>query len=226
MTKAIVAIRPEPGLSRTKQAAATVGLEIVGAPLFEVEPLLWAAPEPQIYDALLVGSTSVFAHGGDQLADLKRLPVLAVGRTTAEAAEASGFSVSQVGEGGLQRVLDALPTGMRRLLRIGGEERVPLEAPQGVVIDDRVAYRMNALPIPDKLTATLRKEAVVLLHSAAAARHFAQECDRLEIARNALTLATLGPRISEAAGESWGAIHTAESPSDAALLAMIQRLCL
>ncbi len=68
-------------------------------------------------------------------------------------------------------------------------------------------------------------EALVLLHSAATARHFANECDRLGLARGSITLAALGPRIAAAAGDGWAAIHIASRPDDAALLAMAQELC-
>jgi uroporphyrinogen-III synthase len=65
----------------------------------------------------------------------------------------------------------------------------------------------------------------VLLHSAATARHFASECDRLGLARSAVTLAALGPRIAASAGGGWAAVHTAPRPDEAALLEMVFDLC-
>jgi len=67
--------------------------------------------------------------------------------------------------------------------------------------------------------------ALVLLHSATTARHFAHECDRLGLARGAIALAALGPRIAAAAGSGWGAVHTAARPDEAALLEMVFDLC-
>jgi uroporphyrinogen-III synthase len=66
---------------------------------------------------------------------------------------------------------------------------------------------------------------LVLLHSAATARHFASECDRLGLARGTIALAALGPRIAAAAGEGWRAVHTAPRPDEAALLEMARELC-
>jgi uroporphyrinogen-III synthase len=65
----------------------------------------------------------------------------------------------------------------------------------------------------------------VLLHSAATARHFAAECDRLGLARDTIDLAALGPRIADAAGSGWRAMHLAAQPDEAALLEMVFDLC-
>ena len=67
--------------------------------------------------------------------------------------------------------------------------------------------------------------ALVLLHSAATARHFAEECDRLGVPRARITLAALGPRIAAAAGAGWGAVHIAPQPDEAALLQLAFDLC-
>ena len=67
--------------------------------------------------------------------------------------------------------------------------------------------------------------ALVLLHSAEAARHFAGECARLGIARAGVALAALAPRVGEAAGDGWAAKGIALSPRDDALLALAQEMC-
>jgi uroporphyrinogen-III synthase len=56
----------------------------------------------------------------------------------------------------------------------------------------------------------------VVLHSAAAAAHLAGEMDRLELPREKLHLIALGPRIAQAAGTGWAAIHTAPRRTNAA----------
>jgi uroporphyrinogen-III synthase len=68
-------------------------------------------------------------------------------------------------------------------------------------------------------------EALVLLHSAATARHFAAECDRLGLKRGAIALAVLSPRLAAAAGAGWAAVHVASRPDEAALLALARNLC-
>ncbi|KPQ21101.1 MAG: uroporphyrinogen-III synthase HemD, partial [Porphyrobacter sp. HL-46] len=119
--------------------------------------------------------------------------------------------------------------GPCHLLRIAGEEHVPLTPPAGVSFDTVIAYRSVALPLdpaaPLMVAAEHGGAVLVLLYSAATARHFAQECDRLGLARARLALAALGPRIAGAAGEGWGAVHIAPRPDEAALLDLVFDLC-
>lgn len=221
----IFAIRPEPGLQATLQSAREQGLAVVGLPLFEVMPLAWEPPAAADFDALLAGSANVFRLGGEGLAGLASLPVHAVGSATASAAEDAGFTVEQVGEGGLQAVLDKVARPSR-FLRLAGAERVPLDAPQGSTIETREVYEVRALPITGSAQVSLRAgDPLVLLHSAAAARHFAAEIDRLEMDRAAIGLACIGPRVAEAAGKGWAAIESARQPNDAALLALARDMC-
>ncbi len=220
----IFVIRPEPGLQSTLQAARDLGLAAVGMPLFEVLPLRWQPPDPADFDALLLGSANAVRHGGDALEQYRELPVHAVGKATAEAAQEAGFTVERVGEGGLQAVLDAndVPT---RYLRLGGVETVPLE-PGKHTVTARAVYDVRALPITGSAQVSLRAgNPCVLLHSAAAARHFAAEVDRLGLDRGAVQLACIGPRVAAAAGEGWAKVQSAPQPSDAALLALARDMC-
>jgi uroporphyrinogen-III synthase len=228
----LLALRPEPGLAATLEKARAMGLRITGCALSEIRSLPWNCPDPARYDGLLIGSANAILHGGVQLEALRDKPVFAVGEATAEAARAAGFTVALVGSGGLQGVLDAI-SGSRHLLRIAGEEHVPLAPPAGVSFDTVIAYRNAMLPL-DPAAALLAggqgtAKPLVLLHSAATARHFAGECDRLALPRAAITLAALGPRIAAAAGAKdqvgWRAVHTAARPDEAALLAMAGELC-
>ena len=219
-----LALRPEPGLAATLEKARALGLAITGCALSEIRAVAWDCPDPAAYDGLLIGSANAILHAGEHLARLTGKPVYAVGEATAEAARAAGFTVALTGSGGLQGVLDAL-TGLCHLLRIAGEEHVPLSPPQGVTFDTVIAYRSAMLPLDPAAPLLASGEALVLLHSAATARHFAAECDRLGLPRSAIALAALGPRIAAAAGEGWGAVHTATRPDEAALLALACELC-
>jgi uroporphyrinogen-III synthase len=221
----IIAIRPEPGLSATLTNARDLGLDIIAMPLFEVRSVAWECPDPDAIDALLIGSANAMAHGGDHLRKLTGKPVYAVGETTANAARDAGFAVASTGTGGLQNVLDAIPAPTR-LLRIAGAEHVPLSPPEGVSIHTVIAYKSAALPLPDALISGLHGPAMVLLHSAAAASHFAKECQRLGIDPAPISLAALGPRIAASAGAGWGAIHIAPRPRDRDLLEMVLEVCL
>ncbi len=221
----ILAIRPEPGLSSTLEAARGMGLELVGQPLLEIAPLAWDFPAPESIDALLIGSANAILHGGDHLEKFAGKPVYAVGQTTADAARKAGFSVVAVGVGGLQTVLDTI-SPPKRLLRITGAEHVPLDPPEGVLITKVIAYESRDLQMNTEVVSQLGARPLVLIHSAAAARHFATETDRLGLKRGDIGLAVLGPRIAEAAGSGWRSVHISAQPNDGALLEMARDICI
>jgi len=224
VTRTLVAIRPEPGLSATIEAARRLDLEVIGIELSRVEPVAWKLPDLAAVDALLVGSANAFRHGGPLLAQLQHLPVYAVGKATAAAARDAGFLVEKSGEGGLQSLLDGLAKPMR-FLRIAGEERIALTLPRAASMIERIAYRIVAIPVSPFSTKPLLHQAIVLLHSAGAAEHFAREVDRLGVDRATISLAALGPRIAAAAGEGWQELAIAERPNDAHLLALVKDMC-
>lgn len=220
----IFVIRPEPGLQSTLKHAREMGLAAVGLPLFEVLPLAWSAPDASEFDALLLGSANTIRHGGKGLDAYVDLPVHAVGEATAEAAREAGFTVEQVGEGGLQAVLDANAKATR-YLRLGGEETVPLD-PGKHTITERAVYAVRPLPITGSAQIGLRTGTpCILLHSAAAARHFGEEIDRLGMDRLAIYLACIGPRVADVVGEGWAAVKSAPQPRDTALLALARDMC-
>ena len=222
----IITIRPAPGDAATVERGAHQGLTVTGHPLFSIAPLPWAVPDPDEFDAILLGSANSLRHGGGGLRALAALPALCVGATTARAARDAGFPVIAVGARGMQTLLPhAEARGLSRLLRLSGEAHVPLEPPPGISIETRIVYTVCPVPIDPSLARTLARGAIVLLHSGKAASHFAKECDRLGISRNAIALACLAPRIAEKAGDGWAARQHAASPDDAALLALAEQMC-
>ena len=225
MSRPLALLRPEPGWSASAAAARAAGIEVIGHPLFDAEPVPWTIPDGQ-FDAVLAGSGAAFRLGGASLAAMTHLPVHAVGDATAAAARAVGFAVARIGEGGLQTLLDETAGEPRRYLRLAGEDRVALSPHSGQTVSECVVYRMAPRPLqPEFAAAMARSRPVVALHSAAAAAHFAREADRLGLARNELFLLALGARVAKAAGLGWAALHIADSPSDAALLAKAAALC-
>jgi len=224
-TVRIFAIRPEPGLTSTITAGVGKGIAIIGHALSRVEPRGWTLPNLGGIDGLLVGSANAIRQAGNKLEALQGLPVLAVGQATADCAKDAGLSVEQVGKGGLQQLLDDLPSKPRHLLRLAGEDHVALDRPANINLTTRIAYRMQPIAMEADFANLLMSEAIVLLHSASAAAHFASECNRMEIARGQITLAALGPRILESVGLGWRKKRAAETPDDDALLALLQDLC-
>ncbi len=219
----LVVIRPEPGCSASIVAARATGLEAEGFALFNIVPKGWNSPAAEEFDALLIGSANALRHGGAALARYAGKPAYVVGEATATAATAAGFTIAASGTGGLQEVLNRAVHP--RLLRLAGEDHVTLEPPPGITLTERIVYTSEALPMPAELAEILGNPAVVMLHSAAAAHHFAAECGRLGIARGRLTLAAIGPRVAVAAGPGWSHIATATQPNDHALLALAGHLC-
>lgn len=224
MSLTCLALRPEPGLSATLEKARALGLAITGLALSEIRAVAWECPDPATFDGLLIGSANAILHGGKHLARLTDKPVYAVGEATAAAARAAGFAVAMTGSGGLQGVLDVIPAPCH-LLRIAGEEHVPLVPPAGVSFVEVIAYRSVALPLDPVADLLASEEVLVLLHSAATASHFAAECERLGLDRARISLAALGPRIAAAAGEGWAGVHTATRPDEATLMQLAFDLC-
>jgi uroporphyrinogen-III synthase len=221
----VIVIRPQPGCDATTAAARAAGMDARGFPLFAVRPVAWDAPPAESFDALLLGSANALRHAGPALDAYRGKPAYAVGATTADAAGAAGLDVAAVGTGGLKSLLPHLAPSHRRLLRLSGRERVMLTPPRGVTIRECVVYASEPLPLPPALAALMRRPALVLLHSAEAAHHFAGLCDAHRIDRAGLRLAAIGPRVAGAAGSGWAAIATADMPSDTAMLALARDLC-
>ena len=219
------AIRPEPGLSKTIAAGAARALPIAGVPISRIVPCGWTLPDVGAFDALLAGSANAFRHGGDKLTALTHLPVLAVGEATADAARSADFSVARIGTGGLQNVLDGLAGEYSHLLRLCGADHVDLTLPAGTRMVQRVVYKVGMVDLPDDFVSELSEGAVVLLHSAAAATHFINECNRLGVARDTVSLCALGPRILEHVGEGWQDARAAANPNENDLLALAIEMC-
>lgn len=220
----VLIVRPEPGLAATLAAAGALGLRAIGQPLFVAEPLPWQCPPADGFDGLVVASANAVRLAGPQLGRMTGLPVHAVGQATADAARQAGLRVASVGEADLAALIAALPRPTR-LLRLAGEEHVALAPEPRLGIETRIVYTMRPLPLPPSVAATLNRESLVLLHSAAAARHFAGECDRLGAARRHIALACLAPRVAAAAGTGWRSVTSAPRPDDRALLALARQLC-
>ncbi|QGN56187.1 uroporphyrinogen-III synthase [Novosphingobium sp. Gsoil 351] len=222
----LLVFRPEPGNAATLAAAKALALPAYGEPLFRIVPRAWEGPAATGFDALLIGSANVLRHGGAKLGAYASLPAYVVGEATADAARHGGFQVKAIGSGGLQNLTAQLARdGRRRVLRLAGDEHVPLSPEPGTVVETVVVYQAEPLALSEAGARLLGEGAVVLLHSAAAARHFASECGRLRIACDNIDLACLGPRIAEAAGSGWASVASAARPDDGALLALAARMC-
>ena len=210
----LLLLRPEPGLSASAERARALGLEVIGCPLFRLEPVDWSIPDPARYDALLLTSANAVRCGGEGLEQLKGLPVHAVGPATAAAAHDAGLYVQTIGEGGVVALLAGLP-GNLRLLHLGGEDVSDVEDRR---VERRIVYRATAVADPGLPPL---EGLVAAVHSSRAGRRFAE----LTATRQRTSIAAISAAAAEACGQGWERVEVAEQPDDNSLLALAAMLC-
>lgn len=211
----VLVLRPMPGNAETAGRLEALGIAATSLPLFVVEPVLWEAPSPACIDALLLTSANAVRHAGPAIAALDPLPVWCVGEATATAARDAGLMVARVGSGGVAALLSGTT---ERLLWLCGEERsaLPEEAERQVTAIP--VYRTSALPFP---TGVLAEPCVALVHSARAARRFAE----LAGERASIAVVAISEAVAVAAGQGWHSVAVAARPDDAEMVAIAVKLC-
>lgn len=211
--------RPEPAARHTIRTAKGLGLDAVSIPLFELEAIEWAAPDPAGFDAILLTSANTVRMAGEGLFGLRALPVHAVGEGTAVAARVAGLGVATVGNGGIDQLLADVPAGVRLLHLCGEDRREPS-------VGDHLITRLPVYRAKEKADVpgleTLKGQAAVL-HSPRASRRLAELVP--PPVRATVRIATISEATAEAAGEGWQEVRTAEVPRDTELLALAARLC-
>jgi uroporphyrinogen-III synthase len=203
-----------------------MGMSSIVAPLFEVAPVDWAAPDASEYDALFLTSANAPRHAGRQLAALSALPCYCVGGATAAEARVAGLHNLRIGSSdGSAMLADMAGRGLRRVLHLCGRDHMGLEHPQ-VSITRAVVYAAD--PVADlsvEAKEALRAGAVALLHSPRAARRFADLVAGAGLARGAISLAAISGNVAAAAGGGWKSCAVAAKPQDQALLELAAQLC-
>jgi uroporphyrinogen-III synthase len=207
----LVILRPEPAASATATRARAMGVDARAIPLFEIVPLLWEAPDPAEFDAIVMTSANAPLQGGEQLERLKSLPVRAVGAATAGAAREAGFSVASIGEGGSG---DMVLTRHERLLHLAGREHRAIGAALTIPVYE--ARPIEPAPRLDGIG-----ECVAAVYSPRAGRRLAW----LVAERSRITIAAISTAAAEACEAGWNGVHAAPQPNDSALLALAARLC-
>jgi uroporphyrinogen-III synthase len=218
----VIIVRPEPGASATAARASALGLMAVTIPLFAVEPVDWQGPDPAAFDALLITSANAVRQAGSQLAQLAELPCHAVGEATATAARDAGLNVVATGASNAQALIDTMTSqDHRAILWLAGEERSPLSAGKARIAAI-TCYRAAEIADPPGWAAAIASPAIVLLHSARAARRAAALAGA---ARPHLIAICISDAVRAAAGEGWAQNHAAPRADDADMLAMAAKLC-
>ena len=214
MTRFVV-LRPEPGNAATCARLRDQGLEALALPLFAVVPVAWTLPDLARFDAVLLTSANAVRHGA--LPDaLKRLPVVAVGEATAAAARSAGFDVAITGTGDARSAVDQARTkNLARLLHLAGRER----APTAGNVEAITVYSSDPVRVDDAdIRATGAQH--VLIHSARAARAFAERVDGAGVDRATIALIVISAAVGTAAGGGWREVIVADQPTDDALVAI------
>lgn len=216
----LVILRPEPGASATVHSAKAMGLDAVAMPLFQIEPVVWQAPDPAGFDGLLLTSANAVRQAGDKLETLRGLRVYAVGEATCNAARDAGFDIASTGDAGVERLLGSIENDLR-LLHLCGEHRTAVQAKQAITAVP--VYRSAELPPPNGLGQIGGQ--TVAVHSHRAGKRLAELVDHAAIDRAAIRIAAISEAAASAAGTGWEASEAAQTPDDGALLALAARLC-
>lgn len=215
----ILIIRPQPGNDASARRAREASFDPVQLPFFEVRARVWQACDPAQFDALLVTSANAVRHAGAGLLAYQGLPVHSVGQNTADAVAASGLKLASVGQNGVKEALRAANTaGHHRLLWLAGEDQTDFDAPPGMQIETQITYSSEPVELLVDTTDVIASVDIVLLHSARAARRFAELVDSSRLSRADIRIAAFSSAIAQAAGTGWRGIAIAERPDDQALL--------
>lgn len=194
-----------------------MGLDALTLPLFAVEPVSWTVPEAAGLDGLLLTSANAVRAAGAGLAALAALPVFAVGEATAAAVREAGLKLAATGQGGVDDLLRAIPSGSSLLHLCGAHRKAPAEGRHRILAME--VYRSRALSAPSGLERL--QGAVVLVHSPRAGARLA---DLVED-RSKTTVAAISAAAAEASGPGWEAVAAAAQPDDHTLLSLGERLC-
>src|SRR3954469_17596905 len=143
----LLVTRPEPDNARTAAALRANGHEVMLAPLLHIEAVtnvdLGAPPWAAILLTSANGARAIADH--PRRAELIALPVLTVGRSSADAARAAGFTDVTSADGDasdLARFAAQRFSGVRQpLLYLPGEDRSGELAVPGLAVRTVVVYR-------------------------------------------------------------------------------------
>lgn len=227
----LLVTRPEPDNERTAEALRALGHEVLLAPLLRIEALanadLGQAPWAAILLTSANGARAVAQH--PRRGELLKLPVLAVGRSSAEAARAAGFTDVTSADGDardLARLAAKRFAGASApLLYLAGEDRSGEMAVAGLAVHTVVIYRAaQAVKFPDEVREALNRGTIDgVLHFSRRSVESYLECGR---ATGAVAVAPTHFCLSARAAEPLrraGAAHiqVAAHPDEASLLALV-----
>lgn len=173
--------RAQPGAEATARAVRALGHEALVAPLIETSPLPFDPPDPATYAALAFTSAAGVRAFSARATPRPGTPAWAVGRATAAAVRAAGWTLAGEADGDGRALADLLAGGSLapagRVLAPGAREPAfDLAAAlsvAGIAADTLAVYATAPVhPAPPDAVAALHAGDLdaVLLHSPSAAR--------------------------------------------------------
>jgi uroporphyrinogen-III synthase len=229
----LLVTRPEPDNARTATALRANGHEVVLAPLLHIEAVpnvdLGAPPWSAILITSANGARALALAGHPRRGELMTLPVLAVGRSSAEAARAAGFTDVSSADGDaedLAKLAGQRFAGTRSpLLYLAGEDRSGELAVPGLTVRVVVAYRAaKAEKFPLPAQAALEQGSIDgVLHFSRRSVDSYLECSRgivgpaLKPVHYCLSARAAEPLKAAGAAR----IQVASRPDEASLLALV-----
>lgn len=231
----ILVTRPAVDAARTAAALRVRGHEAIVAPLLSIEYLPDAALGEGPWSAILVTSANA-AHaiaGHKRRDELRRIPVLAVGRQSAQELRAEGFADVSSADGDVDDLAALVAARLKppaRLLYLAGEERsgdlAGVLRAKNFAVDTVVVYRVAAAAtLPAEAATALRGNLHGVLHysrrSAEAFLSAARNAGLLEAALSKPVHFCLSAKVAEPLREAGaGDVRIAAQPDEAALISL------
>ena len=231
----ILVTRPPVDAARTAAALRVRGHEAIVAPLLTIEYLPDAELGDGPWSAILVTSANA-AHaiaGHKRRDELRRIPVLAVGRQSAQELRAEGFADVSSADGDVDDLAALVAARLKppaRLLYLAGEERsgdlAGVLRAKNFAVDTVVVYRVAAAAtLPAEAATALRGNLHGVLHysrrSAEAFLSAARNAGLLEAALSKPVHFCLSAKVAEPLQEAGATdVRIAAQPDEAALLSL------
>lgn len=231
----VVVTRPQPQGERTAAALAARGHDVWEVPLMKIEPV--AADLSGTWGAVVITSANAPPAIAENVVreGLLKLPLYAVGRRSAQAAQEAGFSNVTTAGGDVHDLVQLLRergAGIEApLLYLAGEDRatdlVGELAVHGIAAQMRVIYRAVTVPFPDELVAALEAggDVQAVLHfSRRSAENYVAGAQAVGVSEQAMDVRhyCLSEQVAEplrAAGA--GRVMVAPRPEEAALIELL-----
>jgi|SoimicmetaTmtLPB_FD_contig_41_11530570_length_967_multi_2_in_0_out_0_1 uroporphyrinogen-III synthase len=228
----VVVTRPQADTERTAAALRARGHDVLVAPLMRVEPI--AVDLGGEWSALAITSANApNAVTGNPAHDtLVKLPLLAVGRRSAEAAQQAGFTDITSADGDVRELVRLIEASRRKgegpVLYLAGEDRagdlVAELLARGMAVEMRVVYRAVTAPLPESLIEALKARAVdaVLHFSRRSAENYVAGAKSAGVVGPALAVRhlCLSAQVAEPLAGA-GHIMIAARPDEAALIELL-----